>query len=143
MEKRTNWQKYRNKEFRFEISYPEGFVVEAKRDGLEDFSTVPLFHLRIVDNEIAQSDMTDYEIPVVTINVFNRGELLLDEWITENAPEGIKDSCSLSGIAGFRLQMEIMIAPNTLYYTMQDSFVYELTPHGNFSDQIIQTFVVW
>ncbi len=139
----TNLQEYRNKEFAFEISYPDGFMVEVKRDGLEVFSTVPLFHLRIIDKQIAQSDMAEYEIPVITINVFDGGKLSLDEWITKNAPKGTKDSCSLGGIAGFRQQIELMIAPSTLYYTRKGPFVYELTPHGNFSDQIMQTFVVW
>lgn len=142
-ERSMDWPIYRDDTYGYEIRYPPNYII---RRGTQQKEPLPLHQIEFHDRELAKSETAALQLPQFSIEVFeNSSRLPLEKWLKEHRmlESWMKfqvEPYSLSGASGVRLSSQLLLAPNEFIYLPHESYVFKLTPLGEFSEQMLATF---
>ncbi|MGQ9566978.1 MAG: hypothetical protein ACUVWW_02880 [Anaerolineae bacterium] len=140
------WLVYRNEEFGFQVRYPSVYVLMPVLQTLEGGQAPrPLAEFLFQDQDLARGDTAAMEPPQFAIRVFaNEEGLSVDQWLRRNdvlgAEEFQVEAYSLGGVEGVRLTSRLLLAPGQHIYVAKGRYVFQLTPLGEYSNQMLASF---
>jgi hypothetical protein len=136
------WLTYSNAGYGFAVAYPDalGIVPESTPPPGGAFARV-----RFLEREMLAGQFADLEPPRFMVEVFPLGQATtLTEWARAagRLPQGAASTAvPLAGAReGLRIQMRQQLAPNEFYYFRTDQRVYVLTPFGQYSVEMLESF---
>lgn len=144
-EREVDWLVYRNEEFGFQIRYPSVYVLVPAPEPEEGQKPAPLAEFLFQDRELAASESAAMEPPQFAIRVFaNEEGLSVSTWLQQSevlGEEGFQvEPFSLSGVEGVRVTSQFLIAPGQHIYVAKGKYIYQLTPLGQYSNQMLASF---
>lgn len=135
-----NWLTYQDEAFKFTIAYPDTYTILAEPPQLQEVKPGLVHRVRFQDIDLAASDNSNLEIPQFSIEVFDLGDLPLKEFVKTSTQGSNLDDYSQGGLRGFRVSSDILIAPNEYYYFTDGVHAYILTPLGQYSQEMLDSF---
>ena len=138
----VSWLTYQDQDFHFSIAYPDTYTILPAQNSSAAGGPELLHVLRFLDHQLASGDTAEYEIPNFTIEVFDLGSLTLEKFLEQHFEIGNKEPFSLGKLNGIRVSLDQLIAPNQFYYFADQSFVYKLTPLGEYGQQMLESFQI-
>lgn len=143
----VQWLVYRNEEFGFQVRYPSVYVLlppsQTTMEGSEEPRPVAEFLFQ--DQDLARGDTAAMEPPQFAIRIFaNDAGLSVDQWLRQNEVLGTEEfqveAYSLGGVEGVRLTSRLLMAPGRHIYVAKGRYVFQLTPLGEYSNQMLASF---
>ena len=138
----VSWLTYQDQDFHFSIAYPDSYTILPAQNSSAAGGSKLLHQLRFLDRQLASGDTADFEIPNFTIEVFDLGNLTLENFLDQHIETGNREPVSLGKLNGIRVSFDQLIAPNQFYYFADQSFVYKLTPLGEYGQQMLESFQI-
>jgi hypothetical protein len=138
----VSWLIYQDQDFHFSIAYPDSYTILPAQNSSAAGGPELLHVLRFLDHQLASGDTADFEIPNFTIEVFDLGSLTLENFLDQHIETGNREPVSLGKLNGIRVSLDQLIAPNQFYYFTDQSFVYKLTPLGEYGQQMLESFQI-
>jgi hypothetical protein len=140
----VTWITHVDEEFGFSISYPDVYVILPQGGPAAQTLPKPVYSLRFQDEEIASSAAAELELPVFSIEIFERpASSTLRDWIESNrlAPQSAEfEAVELAGAEeGLRLALQTMMAPNVFYYFATQKHFYRVVPLGIYGEEMLGT----
>jgi hypothetical protein len=137
----ASWQVYRNDQLGFEVGYPPSIMPFVATDPL-----VPplLFHLSFQEVQLG-SMLAGLAPPQFAVDVYdNPGQASLNTWLLAFSAGGTpplttQEAIQIGGTPGVRLTLMTQLAPNVVYYVARGRYVYQFTPLGASTDQMLAT----
>ncbi|HJW89687.1 MAG TPA: hypothetical protein VJ436_03495 [Anaerolineales bacterium] len=144
MSQKPNFLVYEDPEYNFSIAYPDVYVILPEIDLLNKVDQLLVHRVRFQDKKLASGDTANLELPQFTIEVFEKsGRETLEAFIDSKAPSSSqREAIEINGLKGFRIVLKILLAPNTFYYFSVGDYIYKLTPLGEYSEEMLQSFKV-
>jgi hypothetical protein len=142
VETAISWLVYKDLEFPFSIAYPDIHTILPAEYPSETSGPRLLYRLRFLDSQLASGETADLEIPNFSIEIFDRGELALDQFLDEYFDRGYREPFNQEGINGIRVYFDQLIAPNEFYFVADQDHVYKLTPMGVHSQEMLESFQI-
>lgn len=145
-EKQTvEWLVFRNEEFGFQLRYPSVYVLMPALQTLEGSEELrPLAEFLFQDEHLAQGDTAAMEPPQFAIRVFANDERLsVDQWLRQSEALGEEfqvEAYTLGGVEGVRLTSRLLLAPGQHIYVARGPYIFQLTPLGEYSNQMLASF---
>jgi hypothetical protein len=137
-----SWRIYQDQEYPFSIAYPAIYAILPAEIRSETGAPELLHQVRFLDRQLASGDTADLEIPNFRIEIYDLGNLSLETFLDENFDRGNREPFNQGGAIGIRVFFDQMIAPNEFYYFADQSFVYKLTPNGEYSQEMLASFQI-
>jgi hypothetical protein len=141
----SDWPAYTDKAYSFTIKYPKTFVI--LREPTRQSEAVPhvRHRVRFQDKQLAAGQTAALEPPQFSIEVLeNEGSLSLRDWLRYAVRTGAEDSVEpvhLDGAGeGLRVRNAMQLAPNEFYYFARGKYIFKLTPLGQYSEQMLDSF---
>jgi len=138
----VSWLTYLDQDFHFSIAYPDSYTILPTQNSSDTGGPELLHQLRFLDHQLASGDTAGLEIPNFTIEVFDLGSLTLEKFLEQHLEVGNREPFSLGKLNGIRVSLDQLIAPNQFYYFADQSFVYKLTPLGEYGQQMLESFQI-
>ena len=137
----VSWLVYQDQDFPFSIAYPDRYTILPPQS--QSTENPSLIHqVRFLDHQLAAGDTADLELPNFTIEIYALGDLSLETFLEQNSRFGNREPFKLGGRDGMRVFSNRLIAPNEFYYFPDRNYVYKLTPMGEFSQQMLESFQI-
>jgi hypothetical protein len=136
----TNWQTYRNEEFSFEIQYPKAYIIIEHNELSEALNPRPLTEVLFQDQNLTQGEIL--EPAQFSVRVFeNQEHLSIKKWVkTHILISGEEEWEITKQGAGIQACNQFLMAPGCFVYFTKENYVYELTPFGPHSDEMLVSF---
>jgi hypothetical protein len=141
----SDWRTYTDKAYDFTIRYPKTFVILRELKSRK--ATTPQFRhrVRFQDKQLAKGQTAALEPPQFSIEVLDKElSLSLRDWLTAVVHIGAEDSVEpfhLDGVGdGLRVRSAMQLAPNEFYYFVRGKYVFKLTPLGQHSEEMLNSF---
>ncbi|MBC7224433.1 MAG: hypothetical protein H5T59_09215, partial [Anaerolineae bacterium] len=143
--RQVDWLVYRNEEFGFQIRYPSVYILAPAPAPEEGQEPQPLAEFLFQDRELAASETAAMEPPQFAIRVFaNEEGLPVERWLQQSealGEEGFQvEPFSLGGVEGVQVTSQFLIAPGQHVYVAKGKYVFQLTPLGPYSNQMLASF---
>ncbi len=138
--KSTNWQTYRNEEFGFEIQYPKAYIIIEHNELSEQLNPRPLIEVLFQDQNLAQSEIL--EPAQFSVRVFaNQKHLSVKKWVKTHILISGEEGWEITKQGtGIQACSQFLMAPGCFVYFIKENYVYELTPFGPHSDEMLVSF---
>lgn len=134
------WLTYNDQAYSFSIDYPNIYTILPEPEDLSNAGLGKVHQVRFQDIQLATGDTAEFELPIFMIEVFELGELSLEEFIALNEPNGNVEDFRGKDLFGFRVSYNQLIAPNEFFFFSSPNYIYKLTPLGPFSPDMVQSF---
>ena len=138
----VDWLTYQDQIFQFSIDYPQSYTILPDEDISSGSESGLLQDLRFLDRQLADGATADLEIPNFKIEVYALGNHTLETFLEVNFERGQREIIELGELSGIRVSFNQLIAPNEFYYFSDHGFVYQLTPMGLYSQEMLETFQI-
>jgi hypothetical protein len=138
----VDWLTYQDQIFQFSIDYPQSYTILPDEDISSGSEPGSVQNLRFLDRQLADGATADLEIPNFTIEVYDLGNHTLETFLEGNFERGERETIKLGDLIGIRVSFNQLIAPNEFYYFSDHGFVYQLTPMGLYSQEMLETFQI-
>jgi hypothetical protein len=135
-----NWLTFFDEVFNFSIAYPDTYTILPETAQLQEVEPGFIHRVRFQDVNLAASDNSDLELPQFTIEVFDLDNNSLQDFIKPAAQGSKVDEYTQGDLRGFRIYSSTLIAPNEYYFFTDDVHAYKLTPLGQFSLEMLNSF---
>jgi hypothetical protein len=144
--KPVNWLTYVDEPYKFSIQYPDSFVILPEIDLLSENVSPGLVHqVRFQTRQLAEADTAALELPQFIVEVFKySGQNTLDGFIKSLMPfpNMTIEPYTIGKLTGVRVSTNRMLAPNMFYFFSGNGVVYKLTPIGQYSPEMLQSFAI-
>lgn len=139
----TQWLTYTDQVFGFSISYPDTYVILDKPSSPETPPAGMVHQVRFQDKHLASGATADLEPPQFRIEVFdNAAGASLDQWLSDHQVTGTRTPAPIGKQQGVQVSLNTMMAPNQFYYLAHGSYIYRLTPLGQYGIQMLGSFTL-
>jgi hypothetical protein len=139
----TDWQRYRNAEYAFQIDYPPALVILDEPEPFAAIAEQLLWRVRFQERSLAAGEFAQLEPAQFSVEVFaNTPTLPLEQWLDQQPIQGQRSAQQIAGQPGYRLQASTLMAPNTFYFVAHGSFVYRLIPLSTEAEQMLGSLVL-
>ncbi|MGC8839428.1 MAG: hypothetical protein ACP5UM_13545 [Anaerolineae bacterium] len=142
----VQWLVYRNEEFGFQVRYPSVYVLMPVLQTLEGSEKPkPVAEFLFQDQDLARGDTAAMEPPQFAIRVFANDEgLSVEQWLRQSEVLGAEEfqveAYPLAGAEGVRLTSRLLLAPGQHIYVARGRYIFQLTPLGEYSNQMLASF---
>ena len=141
----ADWRTYIDKKYSFQIKYPKSFVILSEPARLPEAAPPVKHRVRFQDKQLAAGQTAQLEPPQFSIEVLeNERSLSLHDWLASAVHVGAEDSVEpfhLDGAGeGLRLRNAMQLAPNEFYFFARGKYIFKLTPLGEFSEEMLNSF---
>lgn len=141
----SEWPTYRDKAYSFTIRYPKTFVILREPTRQSEAALHVRHRVRFQDKQLAAGQTAAIEPPQFSIEVLeNERSLSLRDWLASAVHVGAEDSVEpfhLDGAGeGLRVRYAMQLAPNEFYYFARGKYIFKLTPLGQYSEQMLNSF---
>lgn len=135
----------------FQISHPAGFLVTPlTADQLAQLTPAPLVGYRIMNPEIAASDIAELEPADLEIRVYPTTDAVLEEWLVAGGLLPADGSVTpapfaAANIQGVEVCASTMIAPGCAYFFASGAnpaTIYELIPATLEGEEMLRSFAI-
>ena len=144
--KPINWLTYSDEPFKFSIQYPDSYVILPEVDLMsENVSPGLVQQVRFQTRQLAEADTAALELPQFTVEVFKfSGQTPLDGFIKSLLPFSNMtiEPYTYGNLTGLRASTNRSLAPNQFYFFAGNDVVYKLTPLGEYSTEMLQSFQI-
>ena len=137
-----SWLIYQDQEYPFSITYPDSYAVLPAENRSETAGPELLHQVRFLDRQLASGDTADLEIPNFKIEIYDLGNLSLENFLDENFDRGNREPFTQGEAIGIRVYFDQMIAPNEFFFFTDLRHVYKLTPLGKYSEEMLESFQI-
>ena len=139
----VNWLTYQDKSYGFSISYPDTYVILDEIDLLKDIDPVLVHRVRFQDKTLASGDTAKFELPQFSIEVYEKPAIdTLQAFIGAKISGWTVESFKLGDLQGYRVISNRLMAPNEFYFFEGSQYIYKLTPLGQYSQEMLQSFKI-
>jgi hypothetical protein len=138
----VSWITHQDQDHSFSIIYPDTYAILPDENPSAEAGPRLIHMIRFLDRQLASGDTADLEIPNFTIQIYDLGNLSLDTFLDEYFELGNREPFSLGGLYGIRVFFDQMIAPSEFYYFADQNHVYKLTPMGEYSQEMLESFKI-
>ena len=141
----AGWLAYTDKTYSFKIKYPKTFVILREPARLPNATPHVRHRVRFQDKQLATGQTAALEPPQFSIEVLDKElSLSLRDWVAAFVHIGAEDSVEpfhLDGAGdGLRVRSAMQLAPNEFYYFARGKYVFKLTPLGQHSEEMLNSF---
>lgn len=143
-----NWVAYNEPGLGFSVSHPSNFVIRPVDPAtFSELSPQPAGVVNFLDPAIANSEVAEFEIPDLSVRVFQLpAGSALEAWL-ESTGMGSAASASFttyqaSNAAGVQVCAAMDIFPNCSVYFISGDRVYQLTAGSEVGEAMLRTFAV-
>jgi len=140
---------YSDSTYKFNITYPENFVVGAlSAEKLAQLTPTPEVAVTFMNPVTAASDLGDAEPADLEIRFYSAGdEPSLEDWLTSNELIQSGGSASLNpyhaaNTDGVRVCAPTMLALGCAYFVMGNGFIYQMTPASIEGEEMAKSFTL-
>jgi hypothetical protein len=141
MNKPVNWLTYLDTKFGFSISYPDAYILLPEAELPKDGAPGLVYRVRFLDGDLANSDTANLQPPDFSIALFeNPSAISLNAWVDANAPKGSTEEIKLDDVSCLKVTMTTLMAPNQFYFCAWNKYIYQLTPLGEYADEMLKSF---
>ena len=139
----VNWLVYQDKSYGFSISYPDTYVILDEIELLKDIDPVLVHRVRFQDKTLASGDTAKFELPQFSIEVYEKPAIdTLQAFIGAKISGWTVESFKLGDLQGYRVSSNRLMAPNEFYFFEGSQYIYKLTPLGQYSQEMLQSFKI-
>lgn len=137
----VNWLTYQDKSYGFSISYPDTYVILEEIEFLKDADPGLVHRVRFQDKKLATGETAKFELPKFSVEVYEKPDIeTLQAFIAAKGPGWTVESFQVGDLQGYRVRTNLMMAPNEFYFFEGGSYIYKLTPMGEYSQEMLQSF---
>ena len=141
----ADWPTYTDKTYPFKIKYPKSFVILSEPARLPEAAPHIKYRVRFQDKYLAAGETARLEPPQFSIEVLeNERSLNLRDWLASAVHVGAEDSVEpfhLDGAGeGLRVRYAMQLAPNEFYFFARGKYIFKLTPLGQYSEEMLNSF---
>ncbi len=143
----VQWLVYRNEEFGFQVRYPSAYVLMPPSPATMEGGEMPrhVAEFLFQDQDLARGDTAAMEPPQFAIRIFaNEEGLPLEQWLRQSEVLGTEEfqveAYSLGGVEGVRVTSRLLLAPGQHIYVAKGPYIFQLTPLGEYSNQMLASF---
>ena len=111
-------------------------------DPLKDIDPSMFHRIRFQDVDLAEGDTAEYEIPKFTIEIFDLETQSLENFLDIKAAGAAREDITIGELAGYKVSINQLRAPNVHYYFPGSGNVYKLTPLGDYDDEMLLSFQI-
>jgi hypothetical protein len=139
----VTWLTYTDPERGISIKYPDTYTILPETEPFAGIRTQLIHRVRFQDKVLASGPTANLEPPQFTIEVFENPESLdLMDWLDRNVPNGSRAEVSIGSLAGTKVTMQTMMAPNEFYYLAGEREIYGLIPLGSYASEMLPSFKI-
>ncbi|MCL4248738.1 MAG: hypothetical protein KJ065_11395 [Anaerolineae bacterium] len=135
-----SWLTYHDSTYGFSIDYPPEYVRLRERTPPQQ-DPQPVYEVRFLDRQLAQSPTAEFQPPNALIEVFKLPVTqTLAVWLREHEARASRTSIRIGNLEGYRVTLPILLAPNEAYYFARDNHIFRLTFLGEHEQRMIESF---
>jgi hypothetical protein len=138
----AHWKTFQNDEYIFSISYPEDYVILPEIELLKNIDQALVYRVRFQHKNLANSAVADQELPQFSVEVYTASVDTLKAFVEDLGPGVNAEEFHLGDLTGYRVTYNRLIAPNEFYYFLGHGYIYKLTPLGEHSLEMLQSFTI-
>lgn len=146
MAKPVKWLSYIDEAAKFSIQYPDSYVILPEIEPQSgEINLKPIKQVRFQDRQLASADTAALEQAQFTVEVFTfPGQTALEAFIKSSLPfpNMAVEPYTYGKLTGLRASTNRMLAPNEFYFFTGNGMVYKLTPLGQYSTEMLQSFTM-
>ena len=146
MAKPVKWLSYVDEAAKFSIQYPDSYVILPEIEPQSgEINLKPIKQVRFQDRQLASADTAALEQAQFTVEVFTfPGQTALEAFIKTSLPfpNMAVEPYTYGKLTGLRASTNRMLAPNEFYFFTGNGMVYKLTPLGQYSTEMLQSFTI-
>lgn len=142
LERATSWLSYIDQTYPFSINFPDTFTLLPAGTQTQPSRPTLLYQVRFLDRQLVQGSTADLEIPNFTIEIFDLENHSLETFLDGYFEQGVRQSFNLGSLKGIRVYFNQLIAPNEFYYFADQGLVFKLTPLGEYSQEMLESFQI-
>jgi hypothetical protein len=142
LERAASWLTYNDQTSPFTINYPDTYTLLSAGTQSQPSGPRLLQQVRFLDRQLAQGSTADLEIPNFTIEIFDIENHSLETFLDTYFEQGVRQSFNLGSLKGIRVYFNQLIAPNEFYYFADQGLVFKLTPLGEYSQEMLDSFQI-